>query len=53
MHLFDRFKAYEYFDAWTDSLPAKHWAKYNLGVCYLGWNAAIDRLKQEFTDAIP
>lgn len=30
------------FIAWTATLPAKHWAKYDISACALGWNAAID-----------
>lgn len=28
------------FEAWRDSLPAKHWARYDLSACKLGWDAA-------------
>lgn len=28
------------FDAWRDSLPAKHWSKYDLAACRIGWDAA-------------
>lgn len=31
------------FRAWVDSLPAKHWAKYDLSACRLGWEAATER----------
>lgn len=29
------------FEAWRDSLPEKHWAKYDLSACRLGWEAAL------------
>lgn len=29
------------FDAWVASLPATHWAKYDLSACRLGWEAAL------------
>lgn len=27
------------FDAWVKTLPEKHWAKYDLSACRLGWEA--------------
>lgn len=27
------------FDAWVASMPAKHWSKYDLSACRLGWEA--------------
>lgn len=27
------------FEEWRDSLPEKHWARYDLSACKLGWNA--------------
>lgn len=27
------------FDAWVATLPAKHWAKYDISACRLGWEA--------------
>lgn len=36
------------FRAWVESLPDKHWAKYDLSACRLGWEAgrkdALSRL---------
>jgi hypothetical protein len=32
------------FNDWRDSLPKKHWSKYDLSACALGWNAAIDAM---------
>jgi hypothetical protein len=29
------------FEAWRDTLPATHWARYDLSACRLGWEAAI------------
>lgn len=30
------------FRMWTRTEPAARWAKYDLGACALGWNAALD-----------
>jgi len=27
------------FDEWVETLPAKHWAKYDLAACRVGWDA--------------
>lgn len=32
------------FEAWRDSLPATHWARYDLSACRLGWEAARARM---------
>lgn len=34
------------FETWRDSLPEKHWAKYDLSACRLGWEAAIEFCKR-------
>ena len=35
------------FRTWVESLPAKHWAKYDLSACRLGWNAGREALLKE------
>ena len=35
------------FDAWVASMPAKHWSKYDLSACRLGWEAALDAERQK------
>lgn len=39
------------FDAWRDSLPDKHWAKYDLSACRLGWDAAKARAESALRQA--
>lgn len=29
---------------WVKTFPAKHWAKYDLSACRLGWDSAIDEI---------
>jgi hypothetical protein len=36
------------FDKWVDSLPSKHWAKYDLSACCLGFNAGRASIRAEF-----
>jgi len=43
------------FTAWCDTLPEKHWARYDLSACRLGWEAAIaqrDERIKELGDAL-
>lgn len=35
------------FMAWTKGFPQKHWAKYDLAACRLGWDAALSLSKTQ------
>ena len=41
------------FDKWVESLPASHWAKYDLSACRLGWDAATNAADRVIKDAEP
>jgi len=40
------------FRAWVETLPDKHWAKYDLSACRLGWEAGRAALQQESLKAV-
>lgn len=35
------------FDEWVKSLPAKHWAKYDLSACKVGWEARQANIEEQ------
>ncbi|UXN69927.1 hypothetical protein N8A98_22410 [Devosia neptuniae] len=41
------------FVQWRDSLPDKHWAKYDLSACRLGWEAGRANLSASVVPAAP
>lgn len=36
------------FDAWVATLPAKHWARYDLSAARLGWDAQKTHVLRDF-----
>jgi hypothetical protein len=39
------------FDEWVETLPANHWAKYDISACKVGWDArqaAIDEHVEKY-----
>lgn len=41
------------FDAWVATLPAKHWAKYDISACRLGWEAQKANRIEADESAVP
>jgi hypothetical protein len=41
------------FDAWVASLPAKHWARYDLSAARLGWDEGRKLLAEEDFVVVP
>ncbi len=39
------------FDEWVASLPEKHWAKYDLSACRMGWDAAMQYVEEARGDS--
>jgi len=39
------------FDEYIKTLPASHWAKYDLSAVKLGWDAAVEDTTTDFTKA--